>query len=532
MTTSLTPAELKARIRAGGELALLDVREEGVFSGSHLFHARSLPLSRLDLRIRALVPRLTTPIVLMDASSDGPAAKAAAMLAGFGYSDLAILEGGVKGWGDAGFEIFSGVNVPSKAFGEFVEVEYDTPRLPAEEVKALIDAGEDMVILDSRPFDEYHRMNIPGGIDTPGAELVYRVHDLAPSPDTLVVVNCAGRTRSIIGCQSLRNAGIPNRVVALKDGTMGWHLAGFELQHGREARAPAPSAEGLAKAKAAAARVAERFGVETMSLDDLAGWQAEAESRSLYLLDVRSPEEYEAGHMAGSVSAPGGQLVQATDEYVGTLGARLVLIDDTDVRATMTASWLIQLGWPDVRVLEGGLEGDLESGPANVEIPGLAEARSESVTALELKSILDSGEPAKVIDLATSLEYRRGHIPGAAWGLRGRFDQLGPILWDAGLIIVTGEDERLLRLAAPELAAALPKAIVRRLEGGNAAWRAAGLPQEEGMTWTLCETDDKWYKPYDNVTAVEDQMRNYLTWEVGLVEQVERDGDAGFRKFD
>ena len=66
----------------------------------------------------------------------------------------------------------------------------------------------------------------------PGAELVLRVRDIAPSPDTTIVVNCAGRTRSIIGAQSLINAGIPNKVVALRNGTMGWHLAGFTCDKG------------------------------------------------------------------------------------------------------------------------------------------------------------------------------------------------------------------------------------------------------------------------------------------------------------
>ncbi|HCF75106.1 MAG TPA: sulfurtransferase, partial [Gammaproteobacteria bacterium] len=120
-------------------------------------------------------------------------------LAQFGYTRLEILDGGIGAWQDAGYEIFSGVNVPSKAFGEFVEQEYETPRLPATQVKAKIDAGEKVVILDSRPMVEFNNMSIPGGSCCPGAELVYRVSDAVEDPDTLVVVNCAGRTRSIIG---------------------------------------------------------------------------------------------------------------------------------------------------------------------------------------------------------------------------------------------------------------------------------------------------------------------------------------------
>lgn len=542
MPKTITADALKTLIRSqrtdGGELALMDLREEGVFSRCHLFHARSLPLSRLELNLRTMVPRRATPLVLMDAGGEagggeGVAAEAATKLAAFGYSDVTVLEGGVAAWQAAGYEIFSGVNVPSKAFGEVVEIAYDTPHLAATEVQALRESGANMVILDSRPYGEYHKMSIPGGIDSPGAELAYRVHDVAPDPETLVVVNCAGRTRSIIGCQSLVNAGIPNKLAALKDGTMGWHLAGLELAHGAEDRAADPSPEGLAKAKASAARVAARFGVRYIDRDQLAAWQVEveAETRTLYLLDVRLPEEYAAGHLPGSRSAPGGQLVQATDEYVGVLGARLVLVDDSGVRATMTASWLIQMGWKDVAVLREGLSGDLSTVPEGREVLGLPKPAFEGVTAHEVKAILDSGEPAAVIDLATSLDYRAGHIPGAAWGLRSRFAGLRTALATYGLIVLASADAELAQLAAADLQAEMPQVIIRLLQGGTPAWAAAGLPLEEGMTWPLGPSDDVWYKPYENEGAVEDDMRDYLTWEIALVEQLERDGDAGFQIF-
>src|SRR5438445_7172106 len=335
--TSIVPAStLKTMLNDGAELALIDVREEGEFGRGHLLFACNLPLSRIELRIDALVPRQTTRVVLCDAD-DGLAQRAAARLLILGYDNLALLAGGVAAWRAAGYELFSGVNVPSKAFGEFVEHHDDTPRLAAEEIKAKLDAGADMVILDSRPMSEYRVMSIPTGIDCPGAELVHRVHDVAPSPETLVVVNCAGRTRSIIGAQSLINAGIPNKVVALRNGTMGWSLAGFACDSGKTARAPDVSRDGLAWGKTAAERVARRFGIARIDLATLERWRADA-ARTLYLFDVRDPREYAAGHVPGAVSAPGGQLVQATDQYVGTLGSRIVMIDPAEVRAVITAS--------------------------------------------------------------------------------------------------------------------------------------------------------------------------------------------------
>ena len=191
MTRRIPPAAVRELLLAGGELALLDVREQGVHYRGHPFFACSLPLSRLELMVEDLVPRRTAPVVLLDSGTENLAERAAGKLATLGYTDLAIIENGCAGWQASGGELFSGVNVPSKAFGEFVEHRFETPRIPPDELQRLKDSGKRLVILDSRPFEEYHRMNIPGGIDVPGAELAYRVHDLAPDPATLVVVNCA-----------------------------------------------------------------------------------------------------------------------------------------------------------------------------------------------------------------------------------------------------------------------------------------------------------------------------------------------------
>ena len=536
MTAAISPShgetsakELKIMLHDGAEIAVLDVREEGVFAKRHLLLAASVPLSRLELRVPLLVPRRATRVVVCD-GNEGLAQRAAAKLSQHGYSSVMVLAGGVDAWAAEGYELYSGINVPSKAFGEFVEHRENTPRMPAQEIKARVDAGEKVIILDSRPLAEYTKMSIPGGIDCPGAELVYRVHDLVTSPDTLVVVNCAGRTRSIIGAQSLINAGLPNRVVALKDGTMGWHLAGLELAHQQKLHAPPPSAAGLARARAAAARVAKRFGVRYIDVDTVAKFAREMDERTLYLFDVRSPEEYAAGHLHSTFNAPGGQLVQTTDAFAATRGARIVLIDDHGVRATMTASWLIQMGWQDVFVVRDALKsGPLHRGQAPATVLGLAKIKCDMIVVSDLKRELDAGH-ATVIDFETSLRYRDGHIPGAWLSIRANLEANLRAIPPAKLLVLASPDGILARLAAPE-AAALTQTPIKVLAGGTDAWRAAGLPMENGMTHLADTTDDVWYRPYDRTAKVEEAMQDYLTWEVNLVQQIERDDDVQFRAF-
>jgi len=515
---AVAPGELKRMLGDGDELALLDVREELIFSRGHLLLARSLPLSRLELRIARLVPRLGTRIVLCD-DADGLAGRAAGVLRRAGYGDLSVLAGGVAAWADAGQELFSGVNVPSKAFGEFVEHRSHTPSIAADELDRLMRGGADLVVVDSRPFDEYSRISIPTATNVPGAELVLRIRDVVPSPQTLVVVNCAGRTRSIIGAQSLIDAGVPNRVVALRNGTMGWNLAGLVCDSGKDRRAPDPSAEGLAWAMSAAEQMMRRYGIARIDRPTLDRFRAESRDRSLYLLDVRDPTEYAAGHVPGAVSAPGGQLVQATDEYVGTLGARIVLADDKLVRGAMTASWLRRMGWQDVFVLA---EAGDETGWPAAPVVGAAPRPELAIDAKDLSAQLTGGG-ATVIDLSLSRHYATAHIPGAWFAIRSRLAEALARIRPHGAIVLTSEDGVVAALAAGE-SGTLSGFTVHWLMGGNAAWRAAGLALTSADPRMADEPVDMWLKPYEQPGDARSAMADYLAWETDLLPRIERDG--------
>jgi rhodanese-related sulfurtransferase len=523
VTAAISPAALRGMVEDGRELALVDVREELIYSQGHLLLARSAPLSRLELKFAQLVPRRATRIVLCD-DDDGLAQRAAAVLARNGYSDLGILAGGIAAWAAAGFELFTGVNVPSKAFGEFIEHEDGTPSIAADELARLIGSGADLVILDSRPFDEYARVSIPGATNVPGAELVLRARELAPSGDTMVVVNCAGRTRSIIGAQSLINAGLPNKVVALRNGTMGWSLAGLNCDRGKDRRAGAVSQAKLAWAKTAARRVAQACGVEIIDRPRLDAFRQD-KNRTIYLFDVRDPAEYEAGHIAGAISAPGGQLVQATDQYIGTLGARVVLADDLEVRAAMTGSWLRQMGFAEVYVLADA--GDETGRLAAPVLEG--KIRREAAISVEGLAELLSRDAAIVVDLSLSRNYLAGHIPGAWFAIRSRLAQALQKIAAEKTVVLSCEDGALAALAVAE-AERLIGRPARFLEGGNAAWQAAGraLSTESKMADVPV---DQWRKPYERSGDTKTAMQDYLRWEIDLLPRIKRDGSLRFERF-
>ncbi|MFO1081266.1 MAG: rhodanese-like domain-containing protein [Reyranellaceae bacterium] len=533
---TLSPAALRQRLRdvlegKGGELAFLDVREDGQRGMAHPLLSVGLHYSTLEAKVGRLAPRRGTPIVLMD-GGDGVAERAATRLAALGYGDVSVMAGGVAAWKAAGFELFMGHNVVSKSFGELVEHANHTPSIVAEELKAMQERGERLVVLDGRTPEEHRRQCLPGGISVPNAELVYRVHDLAPEPDTTVVVNCAGRTRSIIGAQTLLNARIPNKVVAFRNGTMGWTLAGYVPETGSTRRYGPVTPQGLAQAQAWAADLRKRYGVPTVDRATLDAWRQD-QSRTTFLFDVRDESEFAGGHVPGALSIAGGQLVQTTDEWMGVRGARVVLSDDTGVRASVTAHWLVQMGW-DVHVLEGGIaSGPVATGPADEPVLGLGIGQgaidTPEIAPVALKALLDAGAAA-VIDTGPGLAYRAAHVPGAVWGCRPQLEKaLAKVPKTARTIVLASPDAVRAKLASLDLRA-LGDRPVAVLAGGTDAWMATGLPVEASPdTPSNADIIDHLVWVAGRRTGNQAEMQQYLDWEQQLVAQLERDGVLPFR---
>jgi rhodanese-related sulfurtransferase len=518
-TLHIDPKTLKSWLHDGGEIALLDVREHGQYGEAHLFYGTPLPFSRLELDAPRLVPRRSVRVVAYDDGNSDVAECAGRQLAALGYTQVHVLQGGTRAWKAAGLALFAGVNLPSKTFGELAEAVYHTPRVSADQLSEMLAREEKVVVLDGRPVNEFHKMNIPSATCCPNGELAYRVRRLVPDTTTPIVVNCAGRTRSIIGAQTLINLGLPNPVYALENGTQGWYLNDHALEHGGTRRYAADS--GNADLRPAAKALAERFGVSTVTAQTVQQWAGDA-SRSLFLCDVRTPEEFAAGSLPGAQHTPGGQLMQAGDQYVGMRGARLVLFDNDGVRAPTVASWLRQMGH-DASVLEGGLASGLSLAPAVAPAaPALA-----SIDAKTLAARLAQGEVA-LIDLRPSMQFRAGHIPQARWSIRPR---LAADMKDERrqLVLVADDSALAAWAAASELAGLSPEPLLL-LEGGMAAWRGAGLPVEATPRLPAdADCIDYLFFVHDRHDGNKEAARRYLAWETGLVAQLDAQERAAFR---
>ena len=523
MSAKVDARTLKTWLSDGSEIALLDVREHGQFGTGHLFFSASLPYSRFETCVTTLVPNPAVRMVLCD-NGDGVAERAAKRAAALGYQNVHILAGGVGAWRDAGYMLFAGVNVQSKTFGELVEQRRHTPQISVAGVAAMRAAKDNFVIVDGRPFTEFHKMNIPGGICCPNGELVLRIKDIVPDPATKIVVNCAGRTRSIIGAQTLIDFGVPNPVYALENGTLGWFLAGLELERGADRRyVDAVQSSYIAELRARAGQFASARGAAFIEPREARDWLNDF-SRTTYLIDVRSPDEFSSDAIAAFVHAAGGQLIQAADQWVGVKGARIVLLDEEQVRAPVIAGWMRQLGH-EAFVLSGGTAAaaafDWQRTAIAPKLPQLA-----PVPVREVESALRSGG-IQIIDLRPAMDYRKGHIPQSAWAIRPRIAKVAVDLTKP--VVLVADETSTAQLAAIDLCEGGAKKV-GILNGSYLAWYQARLPVE-GSRDRPADADciDFLFFAHDRHDGNAEAARQYLAWETGLLNQIDDQERSVFR---
>jgi rhodanese-related sulfurtransferase len=517
---SMSCRELSELMASNALYAVFDVRERGEYNARQISFATSLPRSQIEFRIAELVPNRDIPLVVYDEGGQR-AALAAQTLGGLGYSNVSVLGGRFTAWETEGWPVVSGVNVPSKAFGERVQHEQAVPDISPEELKRLLDAHSKIVIFDVRTPEEYGRFCIPGGLNVPGGDLILWAEALTQEPETKVIVNCAGRTRSIIGTAALKRLGLSN-VLELRNGTMGWVLAGFELETKPHRQGPLAPQGSRAKAVDFALKVAKEEAIGWISAAGLLAASTGNDGGVTYIIDVRSEHEYESGHIAGSINVPGGQAVQRTDDFIAVRNGRIIFVSNHAARAVMAAYWYGQMGFRDVSVLQGGIRAwsesghELARGAERKEPQGYEAARrfARTRTPAEMQNVLRESSTT-ILDVGPSPDYKTAHVPGAKWLSRGWLEEKlpRPVPQKGSPLLITCPDGQQSVFAARALAS-IGYTNVSVLESGIKAWCAAGYETENGLTACWSDVNDVVLSP--SITGDREAMRRYLDWEVQL----------------
>ncbi len=507
---SVDAKTLKQWLHGKTEIALFDVREHGQYGESHLFLATSVPYSRLEYEAARLAPRKSVRLVVYDENGSGVSVKAAQALIQQGYQNIYVLSGGTQGWQDAGFNVFAGVNLPSKTFGELVEHQCHTPRVSAHDLVKMMSDKEDFIVLDGRPQSEFKKMSIPGAQCCPNGELAYRIKSHVASQDTKIIINCAGRTRSIIGAQTLINLGIKNPIFALENGTQGWYLNDYVLDHGKVAQYAQPKVD--EEMLLASQALVKKFDIPVISDEQFLSWKNDTD-RSLYLCDVRTAEEFALDGLPGAQNTPGGQFIQATDQFVGVRNARIVLYDSDGVRAITVASWLKQMGH-DVAVLRDGVKSTVSLPSTQIDhLLGLAPIKTTDLQAM------DQNDAVTILDIRGSMQYRKAHLPNALWAIRPRLQEI--IRGAQKSILIISDDPALTYGALLELKGLDLNIQVYELPD-------SGFPKELKTVSTEAmppnsDCIDFLFFVHDRHDGNKDAARRYLEWETGLIAQLDQD---------
>ncbi|MPZ89434.1 MAG: sulfurtransferase [Nitriliruptorales bacterium] len=518
---TIASEDLRILMQTGVEAAVLDVREQRWSDAGHILGSTNVPRRALEWHMKRLVPLRSTPVILYD-DDLSIAPRAADDLRAVGYDDVRVLHGGLAAWSDTGLAVDRGHSVPSKHFGELVQHADRVPSVSPQELHSWLAEGRKVVLCDVRTAEEHARETLPGSVNVPGFELPIRLED--PEDDATVVVHCSGRTRSIIGTATLQRSGIRN-AVGLENGTMGWLLAGYDVEHGacRDGTATVPvSGDGDTLRRRWRAE-AESVGVRYLAPRDADRvLQASRQLGSTaYLFDVRTHAEHLEAHAAGAQWAPGGQLVQLTDTYVAVQGAVIVLMCDGSARSSIAAYWLRRMGFGAVLVVAGGVhrwqdEGLPTESGEHPEVLGLATAQRsvKPVSAEALGEALRSPSSPPVVHVDTSAGYERGHVPGASWvsptRLEARLEEIGAAR--STPTVLTCRDGVLSRITAWKAQRAGWRDVAV-LDGGLDVWERDGRPVDRTPVPDHTDPDDRFIHP---VYRGPEAMRDYLDWEVAL----------------
>lgn len=511
----VTAEDVKRLVHGENSVAVLDVREHGQYGEGHLLFASNCPYSALEIKAPNLVPDQGVELVICD-DGDGVAMRAAEQLEALGYRLVSVLDGGAPAWQAAGYALFKGVNVPSKVLGELVEHACQTPTITADELERIRNRGEDTVLIDGRPASDFAKMTIPGARSIPNGEFLYRFNALAIGEKTPIVIHCAGRTRGLIGAQSLINAGVKNPVYALENGTQGWVLSGRDLLRGAEGEAlPEPSDTQKNADKDMALSLARAHQVPVLPAQDLEAWKGKG-AVAPYLLDVRSHAEFDERRVPASRHAPAVQLVQATDEWVAMRRARIALLDDNCVRSVSVAIWLRQMGH-DAVVLDDAMQ--LAVTPKRLEQPSQIDVPFTPLPLISVSELMPNSDETLIIDVRASDAYREAHLPNSIWAIRPRMGTLVPRVENQ--VVFVSDCPRIAALAAAELQIHCD-ADMFLLDGGVEAWRSAGQELETyGRAPSKAESIDFLYFVHDRHSGNLEASRRYLAWETGLVNMLD-----------
>ena len=315
-------------------ISFLDIRERKEYVYGFAFGSVNCPFSKFKYLIKELVPDVNTTLILIGVKNINQKNQIQKMLKKLKYHRSFIIKGDYKIWKKYKFPLWAGEYTFSKAFGEWIEITSTIKNLYAKELYKIHKKNHNYLQIDARPKKEFEKFSLPQSVQCSGGELPCYINN-AENLRKNYIVHCAGRTRSIIAYQTLKDFNFKNKKYVLNGGTQNWVLNGFDRKFKNQSKITSTKINYKDDLKLANS-IAKKFGIPTTQIMN--------KKTNSYNFQINS-EIKNFKKIPGWKQVNATTLIQSTDKFISSTNTKVLIFSNIPSSAVFTVIWLRRMGY-------------------------------------------------------------------------------------------------------------------------------------------------------------------------------------------
>ena len=315
-------------------ISFLDIRERKQYVHGFAFGSVNCPFSKFKYLIKELAPDLNTNLILIGVKNNNQTNQIQKILTKFRYCRSYIIKGDYKNWKKHKFPLWAGEYTFSKAFGEWIEITSNIKNIYAKELNKIHKKNHNYLQIDARPKKEFEKFSLPQSVQCSGGELPCYINNKENLKKNYIV-HCAGRTRSIIAYQTLKDFDFENKKYVLNGGTQNWVLNGYDRKFNNKSKIKSTKINYKDDLKLANT-VAKKFNIPSTHI--------ESKQANSYNFQINS-EIKNFKKIPGWKQVNATTLIQSTDKFISSTNTKVLIFSHIPSSAVFTVIWLRRMGY-------------------------------------------------------------------------------------------------------------------------------------------------------------------------------------------
>ena len=315
-------------------VSFLDIRERKQYVHGFAFGSVNCPFSKFKYLIKELVPDINTTLILIGVKNINQQDQIQKILKKLKYDKSFIIKGDYKIWKKQKFPLWAGEYTFSKAFGEWIEITSNIKNLYAKELYKIHKKKHNYLQIDARPKKEFEKFSLPQSVQCSGGELPCFINNKENLRKNYIV-HCAGRTRSIIAYQTLKDFNFKNKKYVLNGGTQNWVLNGFDRKFKNQSKITSTKINYKNDLKLANS-IARKFKIPSTQIMN--------KQTNCYNFQVSS-EIKNFKKIPGWKQVNATTLIQSTDKFISSTNTKILVFSNIPSSAVFTVIWLRRMGY-------------------------------------------------------------------------------------------------------------------------------------------------------------------------------------------